>query len=659
MSIPRSICIIIISFVYGSASYAAAGDNPCAAVQFESCTSIGNITYTLSSTSNWTATGNGITDPSGTCLGTSSKDVNFWLCYKATQEDQSVIFNLYKPGGGGTIFDCGIQVFSASSCSSSFTLISCQNNSGDGHANTPSIAVTAGTTYYVRLFETSGNGSGDAFTASISITKNTTIGKTACNARTITSLPYSYNANTLCNTNTIAANCPGKTVGVTGSGEDYWFKYTSPGNEYISINLDGLNPAISQGIVVSNPVSSCSTAKTCYSSTASNGSFPGGMTGVSGTSSALCRTVYLNTAGDYYLIVDASSARGGSFTLSVSAYTPSNTSDACSWALGVTPTAASLTIDNCTATADQVPSEPANPLSAAAGPSGCGYTSENSKWFTIVTDNPAPPEIVVSLAGITCSYPDYSYTAGLEMGIFTGSCGGAWTKVGNCVSSASSSLSQTIVSPPAGQQFYIVVDGIGGSVCSFSISASNVVALPVTLLSFNAHFNGEQVELEWKTASESNTHSFIVERSYDGISYETVEIKNAAGSGSQPHEYTALDTAIKEGLIYYLLTKTDNDGNKTALKIASVNVHTVSKQADLTASPNPATSFTHLLLPARADHGRLYITDPAGKCVWQQAVSSSEESIDLQLAHYTAGMYFIILESGKEIMRTKLIKLEE
>lgn len=654
----RPVFVLAILLAYAHTAYAAAGDSPCVAVQFESCTAIGNLTYAFSSTNNWTSAGNGIADPTGACIGTGSKDVNFWFYYTATQEDQSIIFNFYKPGGGGSIFDCGIQVYSASSCSSSFTLITCQNNSGDGHANTSAITVTAGTAYYVRVFETSGNGSGDAFTASISVTKNTTIGKTACDARVITSLPYSYSANTICNTNTIAANCASKTVGVTGSGEDYWFKYTSPGNEYISVNLSGLNASILQGLAISNPVASCSTSKTCYSSMTSNGSFPGGITAISGTSSALCRTVYLNTAGDYYLIVDASSSRGGPFTLSVSAYTPSNTSDACSWAQGVTPTAASYTVDNCTSTTDQIPAEPSNPISAAAGSSGCGYTSENSKWFTFVADSPAPPEIELSIAGISCSYPDYTYTAGLEMGIFTGSCGGSWTKVGSCMTSSSSSLSQTITSPSAGQQYYIVIDGIGGSICSFSISASNVVALPVTLISFDAYYNGKYTVLEWETASEVNAKNFIIERSYDGVTYEIVEIKDAAGSSSQSNHYSTTDTAVKEGVIYYLLTQTDYDGRKTALKIVSIEVHKAPQPAGVMVQPNPVGSLAYILLPDHVEKGRLYITDALGKCVRQEWVSSGQEKIRFELAGFPAGIYWVTLESEGKLSRTKFIKLK-
>lgn len=637
---------------------AAVGDSPCTAKIVEACTAIGSITYTMSSTGNWTAAGNGITDPTSTCLGTGNKDVNYWFAFTATADDQSIIFNFLKPSGSSAIADCGIQVYSASSCSSPFTFITCQNNSADNHANTSAITLTAGTTYYVRLFEASGNGSGNSFSASVTLTKNTSIGQTACNARVIGSLPFTYSSNTLCNTNTIAGNCAGKTAGLSGSGEDYWFKYTSAGNEYISITLSGLNSSISQGLVISNPAATCSSAITCYTSTAANGSFPGGIAGVPSTSSSLCRTVYLSSPGNYYLIVDAAASRGGPFTLSVSGYAASNTSDACAWAQGITYTAATYTIDNCSFTKDHAPAEINSPIPAASGASGCGFTSENSMWFTFVADDPAPPEIAVSVAGISCSSPDNGYTAGIEIGIFTGSCGGSWTKVGSCLSTASGNLSQTISSPPAGQQYYLVADGVGGSICSFSVSATNVVALPVNLVQFDARFNGEDVDLEWHTASEMNNRHFTVERSYDGVSFEPVMTVNAAGNGSHGNYYSAIDSTMSEGLVYYLLRQTDNDGRSTLSPVRTVIVTRPAAPGDITVFPNPATSWTEVMFPEGDGEGVMYVTDVLGKWVEKRTVRAGEEKIMLNIGDNAKGIYWITLERGGKVLRTKLVRTQ-
>lgn len=637
-------------FVTCNTAWAVAGDSPCTATVFEACTAIGSITYTMSSSANWTAAANGISDPVGTCLNTGSKDVNYWFSYTATQDDNSILINVGKPGGGGSISECGVQVYSASSCSSTFTLITCQNNASDDNANTASISVTAGTVYYVRVFEATGNASGNIFTASITVIKNTSIGQTACNARVISSLPYTYSSNTLCNGNTIAANCAGKTAGTSGSGEDYFFKYTSAGNEYISVNLSGLNPAITQGLVISNPVSNCSTAKTCYTSTTANGTFPGGIAGVAGTSSSLCRTVYLSSAGDYYLIMDASSARGGPFTLSVSSYTPSSTADACSWAQGITPTSATYSIDNCSSTADHDPVEPNNPISAAAGPSGCGYSSENSKWFTFVAETPAPAQIVVSASGVSCTNPDYANTAGIEMGIFTGTCGGTFTKVGSCISSSSATISQTISSPPAGQQYYVVVDGTAGSICSFTISASNVVPLPVSMLSFDVMYDGSAVNIDWHTASEVNNDYFSVERSYDAQAFETIAIMAGQGSETQEGIYHVTDRTMQDGIVYYRLKQTDVDGRSSYSIVRAVDVR---RDAPMSVTVLQGDASPRLVVTGLEGDGLVTVTDAMGRTVFQGMLSGNHHEA-LPVSD-TPGIYWVIVSAGERVARTKFV----
>lgn len=652
----RNILCIALAMIIAPCINAAVGDSPCTARMFETCTSLGSLTFTLSSTANWTASSNGISDPAGACLGTGSKDVNYWFVYTATADDQSIVFNFTKPGGGGSIADCAIEIYSASSCSGPFTSIACYNNASDGNANSAAVAVTAGTSYFVRLFEASGNGSGNTFQASVSITKDP-VGQTACNPHVISSLPYTYSGNTLCNGNTVAGNCASKTAGVSGTGEDFFFKYTSAGNEYISIDLSGLNSSITQGMVVSNPVASCSEVKTCYSLASVNGTFPGGITGTAGSSSALCRTVYLSTAGDYYFIIDASSSRGGPFTLSVSSYSPSSTTDACSWAQPVLPNAVSYAIDNCYYTRDHSPAEPANPLTSAAGPSGCGYSSENSKWLSFIAATPAPPEIVVTVAGITCASPDYGNSAGIEMGIFTGTCGGTWTKVGSCVSAASGTLTQSIMSPPAGQQYYVVVDGAAGSICSFEISATNVTALPITIVSFEAAYNGSGVDLIWRSGSETGNDYYTAERSYNGISFETVSIVDAAGQGAQGHDYAMEDEEPNPGIVYYRLKQTDKDGNNSFSKMVSVEVPEKKNALSMSIAPNPASEAIKITVGGKVEDGILVITDAMGKLAEQRNISN-ENDLWVSLGHYAPGVYWVSLFCNEKVIRMKLLKAD-
>ena len=54
--------------------------------------------------------------------------------------------------------------------------------------------------------------------------------------------------------------------------------------------------------------------------------------------------------------------------------------------------------------------------------------------------------------------------------------------------------------------------------------------LPIELLSFDAIMNGKQVDINWTTATELNNDYYTIEKSKDGINFETSSIVDAAGN---------------------------------------------------------------------------------------------------------------------------------
>lgn len=87
--------------------------------------------------------------------------------------------------------------------------------------------------------------------------------------------------------------------------------------------------------------------------------------------------------------------------------------------------------------------------------------------------------------------------------------------------------------------------------------------LPIELTSFEATCaaNG-RVLIEWVTASETNNKEFVVERSEEGVFWETILTMDGAGNSSTERKYSAYDESPGEGLMYYRISQTDFDGTK-------------------------------------------------------------------------------------------------
>jgi hypothetical protein len=91
-------------------------------------------------------------------------------------------------------------------------------------------------------------------------------------------------------------------------------------------------------------------------------------------------------------------------------------------------------------------------------------------------------------------------------------------------------------------------------------TASVVNPLPVTLLNFSGNLKGNNVLLDWITASEINSKEFEIEKSVDGINYRKINSIAAAGNSASVRRYNYLDGEATE-INYYRLKMVDLDGN--------------------------------------------------------------------------------------------------
>ena len=85
--------------------------------------------------------------------------------------------------------------------------------------------------------------------------------------------------------------------------------------------------------------------------------------------------------------------------------------------------------------------------------------------------------------------------------------------------------------------------------------------LPIELTSFTAEKAGDDVRLEWQTASEINNYGFSIEARFDSKGeWESIGFVQGAGNSNSPKYYSFVHSAIKEEAVKYRLKQIDNDG---------------------------------------------------------------------------------------------------
>ncbi len=100
---------------------------------------------------------------------------------------------------------------------------------------------------------------------------------------------------------------------------------------------------------------------------------------------------------------------------------------------------------------------------------------------------------------------------------------------------------------------------------------SPVILLPITLCKWTAQNLTTSVLLEWTTATEEGNNYFTIERSFDGVNWETLGKVEGAGTTSMSHSYSFEDKNPLSGISYYRLKQTDFNGKSTYSSIKCIN----------------------------------------------------------------------------------------
>jgi hypothetical protein len=177
------------------------------------------------------------------------------------------------------------------------------------------------------------------------------------------------------------------------------------------------------------------------------------------------------------------------------------------------------------------------------------------------------------------------------------------------------------------------------------VSASGT-ALPVTWLSVSGQANGGKILINWATASESNTASFTIEHSPDGIKFTSLENVPAAGNSSATRNYQYLHGTPKTGANYYRIRQTDKDGKYSYSKTIKVNFGT--NGIPLTLTPNPVSDKLMIWLPEIVNKSAVIkIYNPLGQLVQQQPVAIGAKQVQVNTNNLPKGYYRLqLLQAG-------------
>jgi trimeric autotransporter adhesin len=183
--------------------------------------------------------------------------------------------------------------------------------------------------------------------------------------------------------------------------------------------------------------------------------------------------------------------------------------------------------------------------------------------------------------------------------------------------------------------------------------------LPLELLEFKGSVVNSDGLLQWKTDNETNTSSFIVERSIDGRNYKTIGSVAAANSpGIHYYDFTDINiTSLGLTTIYYRLRQTDIDGRYTYSNIVVLSI--VNNKFVVRLYPNPAKDRLNMTINiSQTEKLQWQLLDHTGRVIKNGAynLSGGSTAVSIDLAGLSSGIYLMQLNGPTLQQVIKVIK---
>jgi hypothetical protein len=180
------------------------------------------------------------------------------------------------------------------------------------------------------------------------------------------------------------------------------------------------------------------------------------------------------------------------------------------------------------------------------------------------------------------------------------------------------------------------------------------VILPVNCLNFSYKLNRNDVQLFWNTDNEVNNSHFIVEKSFDGVSFSS--IGNVPATTNSNYLYTDANATGKT--VYYRLKQVDKDG-KMQIICSVLNVAAATNTVFSTAYPNPVSDY--VTIKVQNDFtgiANVQLVNALGQVLQKQVINihNNNKLIVLNTQFIKAGTYTIIISTNNGTYTQKITK---
>ncbi len=185
---------------------------------------------------------------------------------------------------------------------------------------------------------------------------------------------------------------------------------------------------------------------------------------------------------------------------------------------------------------------------------------------------------------------------------------------------------------------------------------SQIILPALEVLSFSAQKNVRQVDLKWTTNTEFKNAYFLVEKSRNGINFESLEEVKSEYDNAIPVYYQTKDVQAFMGKNYYRLKAVFNDGTYRYSEIEMVDFDLNTRR--IVVYPNPAQEFLWIDVEELGNREtQIFLYNQLGQLMLTKPFEAFENNrMKINLDGFTNGFYQLVLMiEGKKLLTEKVV----
>ena len=202
-----------------------------------------------------------------------------------------------------------------------------------------------------------------------------------------------------------------------------------------------------------------------------------------------------------------------------------------------------------------------------------------------------------------------------------------------------------------------------GELQSIPFSTAKKSAMSLTGLRLNAMPSQDEVGLEWIVEKELNVLSYTLERSFDGVLFESFEDVPSLGFTNDPRVYTGLDSQLVGNTIYYRVKAFGYDGSFLYSNTEEVNLLNGDPEipeASFEVYPNPALKGESIFITYKTPNSgplAVKIIDMKGRVVLEKGFNLQQIAgeLTLPIKRVASGIYLLNIKTEEDNYTRRIV----